>query len=310
MTRQPSRIRSGRPQNRPELRTGGDRKRHALGQHFLRDSLLAEKIARAGAELAQTHQCRGILEVGPGDGALTEPLIQALRDIIPPGQEPRVLLSEADRKIAAHWAGRREAGFGKEFNLRVCEGDFLNLPEAVFLERVPLGVVSNLPYSAGTPIAVRLLDHPESVPFLLLMFQAEVARRFRAEPNSEDWGSLSIWTQNRWEVSKFAFVPPGAFSPPPKVDSEVVLFRPREKARIPLKTPAERRLFDQLLRVAFAHRRKMLRSGLPSQGPWKASLEKAGIDGTLRSEALGWADWEKWWTALQEIRENEADEST
>jgi 16S rRNA (adenine1518-N6/adenine1519-N6)-dimethyltransferase len=292
---------------RSELRTGGDRKRHALGQHFLRDTALAEKIAKKGAELISETHCQGVLEVGPGDGALTEPLVQAMRDTLQPGQEPRLLLAEADRKIAAHWAARKEQGFAREFQLRVCEGDFLNLPESIYLKRTPLGVVSNLPYSAGTPIALKLLGHTQEVPFLLLMFQAEVARRFRAEPDSEDWGSLSIWTQNRWNVEKFAFVPPGAFSPPPKVDSEVVLFRPRSEHRIPLLTPADHRLFDQLLKVAFAYRRKMLRSGLPNQGPWKESLERAGIDGTLRSEALGWAEWGKWWTALKEIRENQAD---
>ncbi len=297
---------SRRPQ-RNELRTGGDRKRHSLGQHFLRDTVLAEKIARRGAELASELGCAALLEVGPGDGALTEPLIQALRDTFPVGKYPRIILSEADRKIAAYWAERRGSGFGREFSLRVCEGDFMNLPEEIFLAKAPLAVVSNLPYSSGTAIAVRLLAHIGQVPFLLLMFQAEVARRFRAEPNSDDWGSLSIWTQNQWEVEKFAFVPPGAFNPPPKVDSEVVLFRPRKEPRIPLKTPAEYRLFDQLLKVAFAHRRKMLRSGLPSQGPWKEALERAGIDGTLRSEALDWNQWGKWWTALREIRENEAD---
>ena len=300
----PSRdSRPGRPK-RTELRTGNDRKRHALGQHFLRDQVLCEKIARRGVELAVDLGCQSLLEVGPGDGALTEPLVHALRDAVKPDHPIWMTLSETDRKIAIHWRERIQAGFGKEFRLRVCEGDFLDLPEHIYLAKPKLGVVSNLPYSAGTPIAIRLLQNPDRIPFLLLMFQAEVARRFRATPDSEDWGSLSIWTQNTWEVEKFAFVPPGAFNPPPKVDSEVVLFRPRTEQRIPLKTSEEKQLFDQLLKVAFAYRRKMLRSGLPAQGPWKESLERAGIDGTLRAEALGWEDWRNWWSALQQVRAN------
>ena len=302
----PNRDSRERPARRTELRTGSERKRHALGQHFLRDQVLAEKIARSGVELAVELGCPSILEVGPGDGALTEPIVQALRDLMDTRRPIQMMLSETDRKIATHWWERISTGFGREFKLTVHEGDFLDLSQDIFLAHPPLGVISNLPYSAGTPIALRLLRHPQSVPFMLLMFQAEVARRFRATPDSEDWGSLSIWTQNTWEVEKFAFVPPRAFSPPPKVDSEVVLFRPRKSQRIPLATPEDAQLFDQLLKVAFAHRRKMLRSGLPAQGPWKKSLEAAGIDGTLRSEALGWEEWTRWWNALKSVRSEHA----
>ncbi len=132
------------------------------------------------------------------------------------------------------------------------------------------------------------------------MYQAEVAQRLRAEPKSKDWGSLSIWTQNFWDVTKLLTVPPKAFNPPPKVMSEVVVFLPRKTPRIDVaRTPSELDRFEKLLKVAFAHRRKMLRAGLPKDGPWLDALKAAGISETLRAEALTWEQWSSWWSQVK-----------
>jgi 16S rRNA (adenine1518-N6/adenine1519-N6)-dimethyltransferase len=154
-----------------------------------------------------------------------------------------------------------------------------------------MGVVSNLPYSTGTAILDRLAR--EEIPFMVLMFQAEVAQRLRAEPSTKAWGSLSIWLQNRWDVTRLCGVPPGAFSPPPDVDSEVVVLRRRAEPRVAVKSEEA---WEKLLKVSFAHRRKMLRGSLPP--PYKAALEKAEIDGTKRAEALGWDEWSRFLGAL------------
>lgn len=256
-------------------------RRKAFGQHFLKDKALCERLTDLCIEKATASSCKSLLEVGPGGGALTEPLIRKLVEL------PRVRLSvvEKDRKWAAHWAGV----------VRVHDLDFMDLPDEKWLDLPPLGVISNLPYSAGTSILLRFAEHPEKIPFMILMFQAEVAQRLRAEPGSKAWGSLSLWIQNHWDVSKVASVPPGAFQPPPDVDSEVVLLLPRKSPRLTALEkagPEGIKIWDKLLRACFAHRRKMLRAGLRGAPHFLKALEKSGIDPTLRAEALSWEQWE------------------
>lgn len=271
------------------------KKRHFLGQHFLRDTRVIDAIVEEGLAQIRAHSAVSVLEIGPGGGALTEVLEKKL----PESGNPEWRVCEADREIIAFWRERAAKGFGKSSKFRVISGDFLQAPETVWLWKSPLVVISNLPYSAGTPITLRLLEKRDRIPGLVLMYQAEVARRFRAEPGSKDWGSLSLWTQNFWDVRKLLAVPPGAFSPPPKVDSEVVVFTPRKSPRIAM-TPEQEPLWEKLLKAAFAHRRKMLRAGLPKNGPWLPALEASGIDPTLRAETLDWAQWESLWKALLE----------
>jgi len=262
-------------------------RRKAFGQHFLKDKALCERLTDLCAEkLAQTG-CKTLLEVGPGAGALTEPMIRKLADF----PHVRFAVAEMDRKWADHWKGV----------VKVWDADFLGVPEAEWLAQPPLGVISNLPYASGTAILLRFAEHPDKIPFMILMFQAEVAQRLRAEPGSKSWGSLSLWIQNFWDVSKVAFVPPGAFQPPPDVDSEVVLLTPRAQPRLtamPAGNAQATQLWDRLLRACFAHRRKMLRAGLNAHPDIKGALEPAGIDPTLRAEALSWEQWNALFSAV------------
>jgi 16S rRNA (adenine1518-N6/adenine1519-N6)-dimethyltransferase len=231
-------------------------KRRALGQHFLRDKNIAGKIAATAVAEARKNGCRVLLEIGPGKGAITEPLLDQLN--AEDGSVKQMILAERDSELIALWEERARQGVG--FPLRVEGGDFVELPEERWLTDAPIAVASNLPYSAGTAITVRLARHFDKIPVMVLMFQAEVARRLRAEQGSKEWGSLSVWIQNRWDVTKLVAVPPGAFAPPPDVDSEVVVLRRRAEPRVPVPHDAKgEELWDSLLRVSFAHRRKMLR---------------------------------------------------
>lgn len=258
-------------------------RRRALGQHFLKDRGICERIVGAALEFPGNS----FLEIGPGGGALTLPLIESLQS----REKPELVLAERDARIVEQWRSRELPPW-----VRIEAGDFLDLPEERWLKD-QLFVVSNLPYSAGTAILTRLALHRERVAGMVLMFQAEVAQRVRAEPESKAWGSLSVWIQNAWDVKRLLSVHPGAFNPPPEVDSEVVVLSPRSQLRLP-RTQGENLRWESLLKHAFAHRRKMLRSGLPKQGPLRNALEASGVDGTKRAEALSWDDWERLFAAL------------
>ncbi|HUP56366.1 MAG TPA: 16S rRNA (adenine(1518)-N(6)/adenine(1519)-N(6))-dimethyltransferase RsmA [Bdellovibrionota bacterium] len=257
-------------------------KRRALGQHFLKDTSVIDRIVDRGLELASEHEVKSLLEIGPGRGALTLPLLERL------GRAPsiaRFTLCERDRDLAANWRA-----FDVGNRLLVREGDFVTLPREEWFGEAPIGIVSNLPYSAGTAILDRLAREHESIPFMVLMFQAEVAQRLRAEPGTKAWGSLSIWLQNRWDVSRLIAVPPGAFSPPPEVNSEVVVLLRREKPRVEV---TDEKLWEDLLKACFAQRRKMLRSALSSRKPYRSALDASGVDVTKRAEALDWSEWNR-----------------
>jgi 16S rRNA (adenine1518-N6/adenine1519-N6)-dimethyltransferase len=277
-------------------------KRRALGQHFLKDRAIADQIAETAYQEALKSGCKSLLEVGPGRAAITDPLIDRLKAQGAQGKAAMpLLLCERDRELAEKWKERAVALRDQGFALEVESADFLDLPESTWLQQLPLGVVSNLPYSAGTAILTRLAAHPEKIPVMVLMFQAEVARRLRAEPDTKSWGSLSIWIQNRWDVEKLLFVPPSAFAPPPDVDSEVVILRRRAAPRVAVpRDEASEKRWEGLLRSAFAHRRKMLRSGLPPGSPERNALDAAGLDGTKRAEALSWEEWSRFFAALRE----------
>ena len=266
-------------------------RRKAFGQHFLVDERIIGEIVEHAFEQVRENGARTLLEIGPGPGAITNKLLKSL------GALERFHIVEMDRRFADHWTA--ETALNPTVN--VISQDFLKVPLEDVLAPAPVVVVSNLPYSSGTAILFRLVDRAAEIPAMVLMFQREVAERLRAEPDSNDWGSLSLWVQNRWDVTKLLTVPAKAFSPPPKVVSEVVLLRPRTEMRI-AGTKEEMVLFDRLLRATFAHRRKMLRSSLPKDAPYLEALRAAGIPDTARAESLGWDEWDRWFTELLKLR--------
>ena len=289
-------MRSTRPN--PKATQG---RRRAFGQHFLKDQGIAERIAQAALELARTRESRGLLEIGPGRGAITDPLLARLSKATQdsPALE-RLLLCEKDRELARRWS-ERETESTKGLQIRVRDADFLALGAENWLDITPLTVVSNLPYSSGTAIFTKLGRYPRKITGMVLMFQSEVAGRLRAERGTKAWGSLSLWTQNQWNVRKLLAVPPGAFSPPPQVQSEVVVIEPLNAPRIPgTESPSGEEAWNFLLKSCFQHRRKMLRAGLPKSGTLRNALELSGVDDTKRAEALDWDEWGRLYRALLE----------
>ncbi|MBI2204609.1 MAG: ribosomal RNA small subunit methyltransferase A [Candidatus Rokubacteria bacterium] len=245
-------------------------KRRALGQHFLRDPDTARRIV----DLVAPTSADLVVEIGPGHGALTGELERRAR---------RVIALEIDRELAAR-VRERFAG------VEVIEADARRWDYGA-LERPPGGrvlVVGNLPYSVSKPIILALLEARHAIDEMALMLQREVADRLAAPPGSKTYGSLSILTQLYCDVRVGVRVPPGAFRPPPKVDSAVVHLRVLPAPRVPL---GDEGRFHAVVRAAFAQRRKMLANGL--SGGLGVPVERvrdaagaAGVDPTRRAETL------------------------
>lgn len=256
-------------------------KRKAFGQHFLNDASIINSIADEAIAALSRNPDHALLEIGPGDGAITKPLIAKLPS------DKKFFVAERDRELIRFWKPETRIN-------QLLEGDFLDHSDETLQALGKVVVVSNLPYSAGTAIVVKLCEMPKQIPEMVLMFQAEVAKRLYAEPSTPDRGSLSLYIQNEWDVKRLLVVKPGSFTPPPKVMSEVVTLKRREVPHISLPTLEVREQWNSLLKSAFSQRRKMLRGNFNGTR-WKAALEKSGVDPTLRAEALEWKDWIALW---------------
>jgi len=245
-------------------------KRRALGQHFLRDQAIARAIVDLVAPTAQDL----VVEIGPGDGALTGLLA---------ARAGRVIALEIDRALGAVLRERQPA-------VEVLDADARSWDYAGLA--APAGgrvlILGNLPYSVGKPILTALVAARAAIDEMALMLQREVAERIAAPPGGKAYGSLSVFTQLHCDVRLAFRVPPGAFRPPPKVDSAVLHLRVLRAPRVPLVDP---RRFESVVRAAFAQRRKMLANalgaglGLPLDVVRRASAA-AGVDPTRRAETL------------------------
>ncbi len=261
----------GLPPLRAVIAEHGLSARKSLGQNFLLDLNLTAKIARQAGDLTGAD----ILEIGPGPGGLT-------RGLLAEGAR-RVLAVEKDRRclpalaaIADHYPGR----------LEILEADALDVDPATRLSP-PVRVVANLPYNVGTELLIRWLTPPAWPPFwqsLTLMFQREVAERIVAPPGSRAYGRLSVLAQWRAEAAIVMDLPPGAFTPPPKVASAVVHLTALPEPRF----AADGAVLARVTAAAFGQRRKMVRASLkPVLRDTVAALEALDIDPTARAETLG-----------------------
>ncbi len=245
--------------------------RKSLGQNFLLDGNLTDRIARAAGDISQT----AVIEIGPGPGGLTRALLaNGAREVVAVERDSRAVAALADLVAAA--AGR----------LTVIEGDALKL-DAATLVAAPRAIVANLPYNVATALLIGWLHaiatSPNTFTSLTVMFQKEVAVRLTAAPGSRGYGRLSVLTQWLCEVQRLFDVPARAFKPPPKVISSVVQLVPR---RTPL-AEADIISLEAVTRAAFGQRRKMLRSSLKAlTGASAALLEEAEIAGEARAETL------------------------
>ncbi len=244
----------------------------SLGQHFLYNPSTIDKIMNA-ASVGPDDQ---ILEIGPGPGVMTEKLALRARKLV---------AIEKDHRFARELT-EKLASFG---NVTILEADILETNLKSVLKEGPWKVVANLPYNVATVIVAHLLADRELFSSLHLMFQKEVAERIVAKPGSKSFGTLSIMSQLYSENKIMFRLPPGAFTPPPKVDSAVVQFLICKEPRYPVQNVA---LLRSIVQAAFSKRRKMIRNALKGGlNPWpeKAldeALDASQIDPATRPEDL------------------------
>ena len=236
------------------------RARRRFGQHWLHDQGVLSAIA-AAAELTPADR---LLEIGPGQGALTAVLLGA------PIQVLHAI--ELDRDLVDGLQQR----FGADGRFQLQQGDALELP----LPEVDK-VVANIPYNITGPLLQRLLGRLDQPPWrrldrLVLLVQHEVAERLRARPASSAFSALSVRVQLLAEAESICLVPPRCFRPPPRVMSEVIRLRPHPT---PWLLPTDARRVERLLGLAFANRRKMLRNTLAGLMPIDALADLAGSVG-------------------------------
>ncbi|WP_027134759.1 16S rRNA (adenine(1518)-N(6)/adenine(1519)-N(6))-dimethyltransferase RsmA [Geminicoccus roseus] len=262
------------------LRRSGHRADKRLGQHFLLDPSILDRIVASAGGL----DGRTVLEIGPGPGGLTGAILQA--------GAAHLYAVERDPRWIEALAPLVEAAEGR---LTVVPGDALGFDAASLETDGPISVIANLPYNISTPLLFHLLAQRHRFDRLVLMFQKEVAERLAAPPGSDGWGRLAAMTQWSCRVEYLFKLPKGAFSPPPEVESAVVRLTPRSAPEHPC---SERRL-STVLAAAFGQRRKMLRQSLKPITPDPvALLDGIGIDPTRRAETLGLADFARISNAL------------
>ena len=264
------------PVRRPSTRG----RTRALGQHFLRDRSAVERIV----ELVAPTPRDLVVEIGPGRGALTETLA---------ARAGRLLALEIDAELAA---GLRERLAGAaHVEVRQADArrfDYRTLPALVSDPGGRVLVVGNLPYSVGKPILAALVEAAPPIDEMALMLQKEVAVRVAAGPGGRDYGALSVLTQVRCAVRLAFSVPPGAFSPPPRVESAVLHLATHRVPPVPVADPAR---FAAVVRAAFSQRRKSLANalaaglGVGTEGA-RRLVEAAGLDPGRRAETLTLAE--------------------
>jgi len=242
------------------------RARKRFGQNFLHDGAIISRIVRAIAPAADEH----LLEIGPGQGALTSQLVES---------GARLDAVELDRDLIAPLLLR----FGHRTNFTLHQADALSFELAqVNGGQGKLRIVGNLPYNISTPLIFHLLSSVHLIRDMHFMLQKEVVERLAAQPCSGDWGRLSVMVQYYCEAQYLFTVPPSAFRPQPKVESAIVRLKPHSHLPYPAK---DVQLLERLLREAFGQRRKMLRSSLSNLLD-VATIEAVGVDATLRPEQL------------------------
>ena len=249
-----------------------------LGQHFLKNDEICERIAK---EITIHGGYGQVLEIGPGMGALTKYLLNR--------GEFTTHVVEIDREsvdyLNVHYASLRG---------RIHERDFLRMPlDQMFAG--PIAVVGNFPYNISSQIVFKVLDHMDQVPELVGMFQREVAMRFASGPGNKDYGIISVLAQAYYDIEYLFTVDEHEFIPPPKVKSGVIRMRRRFNHEL----GCDRVLFKSIVKLGFNQRRKTLRNSL------KSMLDKSLMDQPIfdkRPEQLSVVDFVGLTNMIQEMR--------
>jgi 16S rRNA (adenine1518-N6/adenine1519-N6)-dimethyltransferase len=256
------------------------RARKRFGQNFLRDQGVIHGIVAAIRPREGEH----LVEIGPGMGAMTEPLLEACKEMD---------AVELDRDLIPGLRAQFAVQGGLTLhNADALKFDFCSLAD----DERPLRVVGNLPYNISTPLIFRLIEQAHCIRDMHFMLQQEVVNRLAAEPGGGDYGRLSIMVQYYCEVEKLFGVPPEAFTPPPKVHSAIVRLTPYDTPPLPAR---DEKTLSQLVTRAFQQRRKTLRNNLKKvlDAELIASL---GIDPGRRPETLSLEEYVRLADALYE----------
>jgi 16S rRNA (adenine1518-N6/adenine1519-N6)-dimethyltransferase len=245
------------------------RARKRFGQHFLHDLNIIERILRS----VSPQPGENLVEIGPGQGALTYPLLKACETLI---------AVELDRDLVPILQ-RESRRFGE---LEVINADILEFELASLNPRKKYRLVGNLPYNISTPLMFHLLESVKQIQDMHFMVQKEVALRIVAGPGDDNYGRLSVMLQYRCACQYLFDVPPGSFKPPPRVDSAVIRLTP---LAVPEHDIGEFGNFSAIVQAAFGQRRKTISNSLKSMLDRERILA-CNIDPTLRAENLSIAD--------------------
>ncbi|HSC47438.1 MAG TPA: 16S rRNA (adenine(1518)-N(6)/adenine(1519)-N(6))-dimethyltransferase RsmA [Gammaproteobacteria bacterium] len=247
------------------------RPRKRFGQHFLHDPHVIRKIVAAVAP----QPGETLVEIGPGRGAITLPLLECCQALT---------AVELDRDVIP----LLEAAAAGKGELHIIQGDALATDLAAL---APAGgkirLVGNLPYNISTPLLFHFLEQAEHIADMHFMLQKEVVRRMAAPPGGKEYGRLTVMLAARCQVEPLFNIGAGAFSPPPKVESAFVRLVPYARAPFPMDDP---RRFAGIVTQAFSHRRKTLRNALAGLVD-ETAIRDAGIDPKARPETLSAADY-------------------
>ena len=239
--------------------------RKRFGQHFLHDAGVLRRIVQAIAPRPGDN----VVEIGPGEGALTLPLLRELG---------HMTAIELDRDLVPLLRAAAE-GVGE---LDIVNADVLTVDLAALAKAGALRIVGNLPYNISSPILFHCIDHIDAIKDMHFMLQKEVVDRMAAGPGSKVYGRLSVMLQLACRVDPLLGVPPGAFRPPPKVESAVVRLTPRAASE---RTVSDGALLARIVKAAFGQRRKTLANALRDVASVE-EIERAGVDPRTRAEQL------------------------
>jgi 16S rRNA (adenine1518-N6/adenine1519-N6)-dimethyltransferase len=242
------------------------RPRKRFGQHFLRDSAVIDRIVSA----IDPRPGDALVEIGPGEGVLSRPLLQAVG---------RLHVVELDRDLALDLPRR----LGEPAELVIHQADALRFDfSRLATGPSSLRVVGNLPYNISTPLLFHLFDQAAWISDMVFMLQKEVVTRLVAEPGSRQYGRLSVMARFHCDMEGLFDVPPEAFEPPPRVDSSIILMTP---VSLGAAERAIRPALAAVVQAAFNQKRKTLRNSLKKHLD-EAAIEAAGIAPSARPETL------------------------
>jgi len=241
------------------------RPKKSLGQHFLHDQHAIGHITKA----VPVGACA--IEIGPGPGAITEVLLQRVKQLT---------VIEMDDQFAAHWQEVAQ----DNAKLSVIHGDIMQELESAVAITQPEWIAGNLPYNLSGPLTAKLAALSLSGG-MVLMYQREVAERIAADPGSKVYGGLSVLVRHHYDVKRLLTLAPGAFSPPPKVHSAVILLTPHGKTPV-----CDYVLLQKTVRQGFAHRRKTILNNFKKELS-REKFESIDIDPGKRPEQLDYRQW-------------------